>query len=125
MRPLRYSTVWLTGGVILVAAVIFGSLLPSASAPLGNDKLTHLCAYLALAIWFGGVYRPARYPWVVAGLLLLGGGIELAQGMLSYRSMELKDMMANAVGVVAGIMLSWSILGSWCQWIEARLPGSR
>jgi hypothetical protein len=125
VRPLRYSTIWLAGGVILVAAVIFGSLLPSVSAPLGNDKLTHLGAYLALAIWFGGVYRPARYPWVAAGLLLLGGGIELAQGMLSYRSMELKDMMANAVGVVAGIALSWSILGSWCQWIEAHLPGPR
>jgi hypothetical protein len=125
VRPLRYSSTWLAGGVILVAGVIFGSLLPSVSAPVGNDKLMHLCAYLALAVWFGGVYRPARYPWVAAGLLALGGGIELVQGRLSYRSMELDDMVANAAGVVAGIALSWTLLGSWCQWIEARLPGSR
>jgi VanZ family protein len=125
VRPLRYSSIWLAGGVIFVAAVVVGSLMPSVSTPVGNDKAMHLCAYLALAVWFGGVYRPARYPWVAAGLLALGGAMELAQGMLTYRSMELDDMLANAAGVAAGIVLSWSLLGSWCQWIEARLPGPR
>jgi VanZ family protein len=125
VRPLQYRTIWLAGGILLVLAVILGSVAPSVRAPLGNDKLTHLTAYLALAVWFGGVYRPARYPWVAAALLALGGGIELVQGMLSYRSMEIADMVANSIGVIAGILLSWILLGSWCQWIEARLPGSR
>jgi hypothetical protein len=41
--------------------------------------------------------------------------------MLSYRSMEVADMVANTIGVLAGILLSWTLLGSWCQWVEARL----
>jgi VanZ family protein len=116
---------WLAGGILLVLAVVVGSVAPSARAPLGNDKLTHLTAYLALAVWFGGVYRPGRYPWVAAALLALGGAVELVQGRLAYRSMEIADMVANSVGVLTGIVLSWTLLGSWCQWIEARLPGSR
>ena len=125
MRPLQYRSLWLVGGILLVLAVVIGSLAPSVRAPLGNDKLSHLSAYLGLAIWFGGVYRPARYPWVAAALLALGGAIELAQGMLKYRSMEMADMVANTIGVLAGILLSWILLGSWCQWIEARLPRLR
>ena len=125
MRPLQYRSLWLSGGILLVLAVVIGSLAPSVRAPLGNDKLSHLSAYLALAIWFGGVYRPAHYPWVAGALLALGGAIELVQGMLKYRSMEMADMLANTVGVLAGILLSWVLLGSWCQWIEARLPRPR
>jgi hypothetical protein len=39
--------------------------------------------------------------------------------------MELADMVANCAGVAVGIVLSWIALGSWCQWVEACLPGSR
>lgn len=125
MRPLRYSRAWLLCGAALVVAVIIGSVGPPVQ-PLGHsDKLTHLTAYLILAVWFGGVYRPARYMLVAACLLALGGGIELVQGLLPYRSMELADMGANCAGVVAGIGLSWMALGSWCQWVESRLPGAR
>ena len=122
MRPLRYSWLWLGIGGILVVLVIAGSLGPAMSV-IGarSDKLMHLVAYLVLAVWFGGVYRPARYPLLAAGLLVLGAVMEVAQGMLPYRSMELADALANAAGVLAGIVLCWTMLGSWCQWVEARL----
>ena len=122
MRPLRYSWLWLGIGVILVVFVIAGSLAPGVSIiGAGGDKLMHLVAYLTLAVWFGGIYRPARYPFLGAGLLALGAAMEVAQGMLPYRSMEFADALANAAGVLAGIALCWTLLGSWCQWVEARL----
>src|SRR5580765_2080279 len=125
MRPLRYSRFWNVCGCLLVLAVVVGSVGPSVPAIGHGDKVVHLAAYLILALWFGGVYRPARYPVVIACLLALGGGIELVQGLLPWRSMELADMAANTTGVAAGILLSWVALGSWCQWVEAHLPGTR
>jgi VanZ family protein len=125
VRPLRYAGLWLGAGLALVLAVLAGSLGPGVHVFVRNDKVVHLSAYLILALWFGGVYRPARYPVVAACLLALGGGIELMQGLLPYRSMELADMVANATGVCTGILLSWVLLGTWCQWIEARLTGAR
>jgi VanZ family protein len=111
--------------MVIVLGVIAGSVGPPMN-PMGHhDKVMHGTAYLILALWFGGVYRPARYVVVAACLLALGGGIELVQGLLPYRSMELTDMGANSVGVVVGLILSWLALGSWCQWVEARLPGPR
>jgi VanZ family protein len=122
VRPLRYSWLWLGAGLLLVATVIIGSLGPPIRMQAAHgDKIIHLTAYLFLALWFGGIYRPARYPIVAAGLVALGGAIELVQGTLPYRSMELADAAANTVGVVAGIVLSWLALGSWCQLIESRL----
>src|SRR5262245_49349827 len=103
-------------GWLLVLAVIVGSVGPSMRAIGHGDKLVHVTAYLTLSIWFGGIYRPARYPVVAACLLTLGGGIELVQGLLPWRSMELADMVANTAGVGVGMVLSWLALGSWCQW---------
>jgi VanZ family protein len=124
MRPLRYSALWLAGGMLLVLGVLVGSLGPGVRILMHSDKVVHLSSYLLLALWFGGVYRPSRYPFVIAGLLALGGGIELIQGMLPYRTMDIFDMLANTIGVCTGMLLSWALLGRWCQWIEARLPGA-
>jgi VanZ family protein len=121
---LRYSRWWLGCGALLAALVIAGSLAPLRGFALGNDKAAHLCAYLVLALWFGGVYRPRRYPAVAAALVALGLAVELLQGQIGYRRMDVADMGANAAGVLTGITLAWLALGSWCQWVEARLPGS-
>lgn len=124
MRPLRYTGWWLAAGVVLVAIVVAGSLAPSRGVDLsGGDKMLHLIAYLGLALWFGGVYRPARYPLVATALIALGLVLEVIQSHVG-RSMEVADMVANAAGVLGGIGLSRLAPGSWCQWVEARLAGS-
>ena len=122
MNPLRFLYVWLGLGLVLVAAVVAGSLAPSQpSVAHGSDKLIHAGTYLILAIWFCGIYRPSRYAAVAAALLALGAGLEFAQHLLAHRVMEFADMLANAFGVGAGVALSWWELGGWCSWVESRL----
>jgi hypothetical protein len=67
---------WLALGWAMVAAVVWGSLTPAAPQA-GNDKIGHFAVYGVLMFWF-------------------------AQGRLGYRSFELYDMLANALGVLLG-----------------------
>lgn len=54
-------------------------------------------------LWFSLLYRaaPARVSYAV-GFTCLGIGLEFMQGTLGYRSFEVADMAANALGVAIG-----------------------
>jgi VanZ family protein len=49
------------------------------------------------------LFKRASLPWVAAGLVLLGIGIEFAQGQTVYRSADLYDVLFNALGVALGM----------------------
>lgn len=125
MLPLRWGKWWLVAGWLLVFSVIMLSVLPGAIDLRGNmsDKTGHMIAYLVLTIWFAGVYNKSRYPWIVIGLIGLGGALELMQGRFFHRSAELVDLFANCVGIAIGILLSLVLLGGWCLRVE-RLAGA-
>lgn len=125
MLPLRWGGWWLVGGWILVLLVIVLSVMPGAAELRMSlsDKTGHMLAYLVLTVWFAGVYSRARYPGIVVGLILLGGGLEMVQGQLLHRSAEFADLVANCIGITAGIVLSLIFLGGWCLRIE-RLVGA-
>ena len=120
MLPLRAPWVWLVLGWLLILGVCFGSLVPGGNIPrfMPWDKLSHFISYLALMLWFCGMYPRPRYGWVAAGLLLLGIGLELLQRLSGYRSFELQDMLANGLGLVLGWWLAIMILGGWCLKLE-------
>ncbi|HSN73018.1 MAG TPA: hypothetical protein VLT59_15985 [Steroidobacteraceae bacterium] len=127
MLPLAYRRAWIAGGIALVAAVLFGSLLPVPALPEvpGGDKLHHLVAYGLLAVWFAGMVRPGRELHVAVVLLALGGAIELLQGLPALgRSREAVDMVANGWGVLIGLVLARLGLQGWClhveRWLGAR-----
>lgn len=87
-----------------VAALVLGS---EAHA----DKVSHFIAYGVL----GGAgilaaLRPAGRLWVLAILLVAYSGLmEVLQGFTAVREPDMADMVANALGVVAG-MASASVL---------------
>jgi glycopeptide antibiotics resistance protein len=83
----------------MVAAVVWGSLTP-APPSAGNDKVGHFVVYGVLMFWFAQLY--ARRMFYAAGFIALGIALEFVQGSLGYRSFELYDMLANALGVLAG-----------------------
>lgn len=110
----------------MVAGVVVASLVPARTveALLGdlNDKFEHAAAYGALMIWFGGTCGRSRQIWVGIALVVLGGAVELAQGLTPTRTPDVLDLLADAVGVLLALVLSLTLLHGWCQRIEKLFP---
>ncbi|HEY5971577.1 MAG TPA: VanZ family protein [Pseudoxanthomonas sp.] len=110
-RPKLWSGIWLLA-VFLVIAL---SLLPAPSLstlPTGSDKIEHFLAYFLLAAGVVQLFA-ARSAMLFActALVVLGVGLEFAQGMLtSTRSQDPFDALANALGVLSGFATT---LTSW------------
>ena len=122
MLPLRYSRYWLIAGVFVLAAVFIAALLPARGPSiriyLGFDKWLHLAVFAFLAVWFSGQYRRGAYWRIAAGLLLFGLVIEACQRMVSYRSGDLQDLAADAVGIVLGLTIAVMGAGGWSVAVE-------
>jgi VanZ family protein len=123
LLPLQYPKVWSALGWGLVLGVIVGSLLPGNAVPTFGvgDKLQHAAAYCVLTVWFAGMYRRGLYPAVGVVLLGLGIVLDLLQGLTATRSLDWRDMAADFVGIVVGLLIAVSFLGGWCQRLEQRL----
>jgi VanZ family protein len=121
--PLRFPKLWMALAWLLTAGVIVGSLLPSdliATIPV-RDKVMHAGSYFILMVSFAGLYRRGFYPLVAAVLLALGLGLDLLQRLTETRSFDWSDVAMNCAGVAVGFVLSWWLLGGWCQRVEQRL----
>ena len=71
-----------------------------------SDKVGHFLAYGGVMFWFCLVYRSPRTRLVYAiGFIAMGIGIEYIQRWTGYRSFEVYDMVADAIGVLLG----WSV----------------
>lgn len=112
---LRYRKIWLIIGYLLIALVIFLSL---SSSPVEidtelpyQDKLFHAIAYFSLTFWFMQIYHIRHHVirWVIL-FLSLGLLLEYLQGFDPARYSEIGDMVANTLGVLAGVGLSMTPL---------------
>jgi hypothetical protein len=109
----RHQTAWFAV-VVWMTAIAWGSLTPRVSAPSVPDVALHWGVYLVLvwllriALALDGVDRR-----LLAGVLAVGFGafIEGIQAMLPYRGAEVRDLLANAIGVAIGMLLPirWSL----------------
>jgi len=95
----------IAAGWAWAAAIVWLSLTPAPPEVdiAYSDKLGHFVAYGLLMFWFSQLYlrRTTRFAYA-AGFIAMGVGLELAQGELGYRTYELFDMVANALGVLLG-----------------------
>jgi VanZ family protein len=123
MLPLRYPRVWLALGWLLVLSVAIASLVPASvlRAITVSDKIEHAGSYFLLMIWFAGLYRRSSHPWIALGLLLLGIGLEVLQLGTTTRTFDVRDMLADAAGILLGLVLSMWLLEGWCQRLERGL----
>jgi VanZ family protein len=105
---LRWTTMWLTIGWLLVVTVIVLSLVRYGGDPRPHgDKGGHILAYATLMFWFAQIYARGRTRLVIAaGLALMGVALEIAQGFTGYRSFEYADMAANTIGVAIGWLIA-------------------
>lgn len=123
MLPLRFPWLWLTLGLLLVAGVVVGSLLPGNDLPLilQRDKLVHAGSYFLLMIWFAGIYEARLHLVIAVVLAALGFGLDAMQSGIATRSFDLRDVAANLTGVVTGLVLSRVLFAGWCQRVERML----
>jgi VanZ family protein len=55
-------------------------------------------------------------------LIALGGGIEIAQGLMGLgREADLRDVLANTLGAGAGLGLALTPVGRWPELLERLL----
>jgi VanZ family protein len=100
--------------VIALVGVAWASLEPIDQVPGPtnlSDKLLHLVAYAALGITAALAQRRLRIILTIVVLTLFGFLIEVLQGRTGYRSFDLHDLLADAVGAAFGVLLVATILG--------------
>lgn len=104
------------GFALSVLLVCVLSLLPAEELPKVRiwDKFSHLIAYTEIAVLGLLGYRGRRAGWIVAaGVVALGGVLELAQNAVPGRSTDLLDFAVNTLGVVLGFGIARLILWIW------------
>jgi VanZ family protein len=91
-----------------VVAIIYLSVTPSPpQIPVeSGDKVGHFLAYGVAAFWFSLFYKRKGAFLHGLGLIALGIALEFVQRRLGYRSFEVADMAADAIGVAAGCGLT-------------------
>lgn len=122
LPELRFRRLWLLGGAGIILLIAYICLVPGDDVPRVqiSDKLVHFLMFLVPALWFGGIFGRRAFPVVAVALLAYGGLTEMAQGWLGWgRASDWRDLLADAAGVVAGLLLALTPLGRWALWLES------
>lgn len=119
-HPALFKTLWL----MAMAATIAGELLPRNNTPMRwiaaahiDDKTVHFAAYAMLAFIPAFSFRRRRGIPLALSMILLGIALEFGQRLVPSHNFEIADMMANALGVSAGIVLAL-LAQAWMPVVE-------
>jgi len=94
---------WVIAGVVIVAAIWIGSLMPSPPRVPGGDKLHHFAAYAICSFCWCALATGFRNKLLcIIGFATMGIVIEFLQGASGLRHFERADMIANALGALTG-----------------------
>jgi VanZ family protein len=128
MLPLRFVRRWRVASVAILLLVLVSTLMPAVwffssrrefvTWFFDVDKYLHGIIFVILALWFAGQYRPRSYWQIAIGLLLFGLFIEGCQRLVTYRSAEWFDVVADLAGIVLGLCIAMAGLGGWSLRLE-------
>ena len=115
-RSLRYGGVIACAAAILYASVIDpGAGTPTTLFGVGASVYLHFLAYGGLAGAVGHAVLAVDRRTLLAAVTvaaLYGGGVEVVQGFLAYRTMSLFDTAVNAAGAAVGALV-WRGVAPW------------
>jgi VanZ family protein len=128
MLPLRFASRWRIASVVLLLLVLAATLMPAVwfwpdrrdfiAWFVDVDKWLHGITFVFLAIWFAGQYRSQSYWRIGIGLIFFGMLIEACQRLVTYRSADWFDIVADTAGIIVGLVVAMAGLGGWCLWLE-------
>ena len=127
LRVFRWPRRWLVLWALMIATVVVGSLLPTDALPPSPfdqfDKLEHFLGYATLSAYAVLLFASRRAQVAAAiGLIALGVGLEFAQAVLTEsRRADVFDALADASGVLLGLLLTATPWALALQWLDARL----
>jgi len=124
LNPARLNNYWQAAGWLGVGLIFYLSLtpIPPQVGIENGDKLGHLAAYSLTTLWFAQLYTGLRQRiWLALGMVALGIAMEYAQRATGYRSFEVADMVADALGVAIGWLAPPPRLPNLLAWMENRL----
>jgi VanZ family protein len=121
LPELRYRRFWFGAGIAIATVIAVVCLMPGSKLPDVDisDKVEHFAAFAMLAFWFGSILVRRDLPWLALALVVFGGLIEVAQGVMHLgRTADVRDLVADAIGVATGLALALTPLGRWARWFE-------
>ena len=128
MLPLRNAGLWRALSAVILVLVLVAALAPafwlidSLNDALSwfehSDKWLHALTFVALAIWFAGLFERRAWWRIAIGLMLFGFIVEFLQLQLNYRSADWLDIAANTAGIIVGLAVAAAGLGTWALRFE-------
>jgi len=103
-----FAALWAVGWLIVAALL----LMPvPGGVPDGTDKVVHFLLFASLAFGAIGFSHRAGQLAGLALVTIAGGiGLEFAQRLVGYRTFDLTDITANALGASSGYVLAVIVL---------------
>lgn len=128
LHPFPHARLWRGLFALALLLVLTLSLVPNAMLRevdvIGNDKVGHALAYFTLMA-FAVQLRDARSDWTQAAfwLLLMGIVIEWLQHQSGLRRADIRDVYANACGIVLGALTALTPARAWLFALDQRFSG--
>lgn len=98
---LKQLAFWGALAVVVVMSLLPGALLPNVFSFW--DKAQHALGFFGLTLLALWAYPKMPLLQIGLGLLVAGGGIELAQSATGWRYGDWLDWLADAVGIAAAL----------------------
>ncbi len=123
-KKLTYLRLWLIpviGYMALVAVLCLIRLEGGPSTIPHLDKIQHLIAYTGMGFLMSQVFQKNEFIKAAMLCFVFSFAIECLQGLTTYRSFELADLVVNLVGSVLGASFTRYVMPNFLELIDLRL----